>query len=393
MQSSVLTAGIALPGLIDCHVHFREPGLEHKATIASEAAAARRGGIFTVCEMPNTNPPTNTIAALADKVRRADACRSVCDVRFFFGATAHAHLKELEELFTNEAHAELRRHCSGLKLYLDNSTGDMKSDDDVTEAAFELCGRIGIVLVAHCEHSCTNDCAAAATPYTTPITHSIRRPAKSEIASIAEAIDRATRHKTRLHIAHLSTSGGLTLVREARKAGVTVTCEITPHHLFMSTRDYETLLARGKVNPPLRDPEERDGLWQGLLSGEIDCVSTDHAPHLLSEKDSTTGMPPSGLPGVETSLQLMLSVALGHWPHPKDPVPAPLAAQPLTVADLVRCMFTRPNEIFGLGASDAPRLRVEPSDEKVIVNDEQVTKCAWTPYHGWKVKGSFKEIA
>lgn len=378
-----------IPALIDCHVHFREPGLEHKATIASEAAAARCGGVFTCCDMPNTVPPTNTVENFQAKVRIADAVREICDVRFFFGATSHFHLSELERLLTDPTLSALRKHCCGLKLYLDNSTGDMKSEDDVTEAAFVLCGKYNFPLVAHCEHAGTND-RCSCIPYTTPETHSDRRPAISEVTSIVEAISRAERNNTPLHIAHLSTVGGMDAVREAKARGLRVTCEVTPHHLFLSVRDYAFLGARGKVNPPIRYSEDQERLWEGVIDGTIDCVATDHAPHLLSEKDASDGIPPSGLPGVEVSLRLLLSVSLGHWPHPNTS--APPSSMNLTTHQIVRLMHSRPNEIFSLGASSQPSLKLDNSATYTISNENQRTQCGWTPYDGWVVKGDFSFI-
>jgi dihydroorotase len=378
-----------LPGIIDCHVHFREPGLEHKATIATEAAAARSGGVFTVCEMPNTNPGTNTVEALKFKVSKADAVRDICDVRFFFGATEMNHLDELRNIFTAEEHSALKRNCSGLKLYLDNSTGNMKASEEVTHRAFALCAELGIVLVAHCEHANTNDTAAACCPYSDPKSHSDRRPVKSEVESIREAIAIAEKHNTRLHIAHLSTAGGLALVVEAKGRGLPITCEVTPHHLLLSCDDYAVLGGRAKVNPPLRPIDNRGDLWAGVVSGAIDCISTDHAPHLLSEKDAE-GVPPSGLPGVETVLPLMVSIALGHWPHPSDPQP-PISKE-FSMDHIRSLMFENPNKIFGLNADPAPKLTVSAEGIVTILGTNQKTKCGWTPYENWKVKGTISEI-
>ncbi|HRH93455.1 MAG TPA: amidohydrolase family protein, partial [Candidatus Peribacteria bacterium] len=141
-----------LPGLIDCHVHFREPGLEHKATMATEAASAAAGGVTTVCEMPNTIPPTVTVAALADKVRKSNLIEG-CDLRFYFGATEAAHLFTLRELWSGSAgeFQRLKARCSGLKLYLDHSTGNQKVDGGIVEEIFQACKDLGIPLIAHCE--------------------------------------------------------------------------------------------------------------------------------------------------------------------------------------------------------------------------------------------------
>lgn len=383
------------PALIDCHVHFREPGLEHKADMATEGTAAYHGGIRTVCEMPNTNPGTHTVAALADKVERAKRIADKCDIRFYFGAVASAHVAELEALWTKPEHAELKKRCSGLKLYLDNSTGNMKADESVVEEAFALCGRLRIPLVAHCECSCINNEAAEANPPTTVEAHSKRRPESSEVKSIKTAIALAEKYGTVFHVAHLSTAGGLDLVREGRKKGMPITCEVTPHHLFLTTADYPEMQSRIKVNPPIRT-HEKEHLWVGLVDGTIDCIATDHAPHLMSEK-ALGPEAPSGMPGVEVILPLMISIVAGHWPHPTAPPPACLLQKDgslagLTFADLKRMMFDNPNRIFGLGCDAAEAIEVTTEGERVIRNEEMHSKCEWTPYHDWKVKGAWRYL-
>lgn len=388
LERSCLTC----PALIDCHVHFREPGLEHKANMKSEAVAAYYGGITVVCDMPNTQPPTQSIAALSDKVNRAAAASKKVHFYFFLGATAPGHLAELEALWTQPRWSLLKPHCCGLKLYLDNSTGNMKSCTVVTEAAFALCGRLSIPLVAHCEQAEINDAAAKEVPYTTVDTHSLRRPSESEVASVAYAIGLARQHRTPLHIAHLSTAGGLDLIREARAADpeLRLTCEVTPHHLFLSTDDYVCCGARVKVNPPLRHKtQHQNALWEGVLDGTIDCVSTDHAPHTQTEKDAPDGQPPpSGMPGVELVVPLLLTVAAGAWPHPRTTVPAALLAKPLTYDRIVEMMHTNPNRIFGLGLSSTTLVRQFQTSTKWTVDEDLLhSHCRWSPYNGWHLVG------
>ncbi|KAG5508931.1 hypothetical protein GH5_06146 [Leishmania sp. Ghana 2012 LV757] len=390
-------AVVQLPPLIDCHVHFREPGLEQKADIASESTAAYYGGIAAACDMPNTSPPTQSIAALADKVARAKAtAHSDFQLFFFLGATAEAHLQELEELWTNPVHAELKAHCCGLKLYLDNSTGNMKSSHAIVEKSFEVCGRLQIVLVAHCEQSQINDAAAAQHPYDGPASHSLRRPAESEAASVQEAISLARHYRTPLHLAHISTAQSLDFVREARDADPTLqlTCEVTPHHLFLTTSDYSCCGARVKVNPPVRPPKHHEALWAGLLDGTVDCVGTDHAPHTLAEKDhcDAAAQPPSGMPAIEVVVPLLLTVAAGQWPHPTAPKPATLAAaeqqgRALTLEDVVRVLHTNPNRIFKLHQSDAPHRSFDLACEWTVRGEEMHSKCKWSPYEGWRLRG------
>lgn len=391
----------AFPGLIDCHVHFREPGYEYKATMASEATAAKAGGVLTVCEMPNTNPPTVTIAALADKVRRASNIAD-CRMKFFFGVTAEEHLRTLIELWASgtDELQRLKLHCSGVKLYFDHSTGNQKVQEGLLDEIFSACAQYGIPIVAHCEDAATNASASSALTRSTVDAHSDARPAKAEAVAIEQGIDLARKHGAAFHIAHLSTAEGATLVADAKKDGLPVTCEASPHHLFLTVADYGMLGTKAKMNPPLRSQEHRDALWAGILSGTIDCIATDHAPHTLDEK--TSGAPlsaPSGVPGVETMLPLLLSVAQGHWPHPESAAPEILACNDagktsaFTPSHIVRACFDAPNRIFHLGASAEPRVTVDPTAVWTLQGEKLHSLCKWTPFEGWRVHGKVTQTA
>jgi dihydroorotase len=378
---------LRFPALIDCHVHFREPGLTHKADMASEAVSAVSGGVRTACEMPNTVPPTVTIAALADKVRRAAGIPGF-DFRFFFGITQAAHLHAFAELLDSTAAdpRRLRERCCGIKLYLDHSTGDQKVEDELLDSIFALCARHDVVAVCHCEDPATNERAAQAHPGGDVSLHSLRRPPEAEAMAIRRAIDLARTHGTRLHVAHLSTAAGVEMVRDAKKAGVTVTCEVAPHHLFLTTDDYASLGTLGKMNPPLRSREHRDALWAGVMDGTVDCVATDHAPHTLEEKRSGDPLKaPSGVPGVETMLPLLLTVAAGGWPHPSGQRSA--VSGRFGYDDIVRLCFENPNRIFKLGKDGSDTIVVDPEAEWTIRGADLHAKCGWTPFEGWKVTG------
>ncbi|MEK7563244.1 MAG: amidohydrolase family protein, partial [Patescibacteria group bacterium] len=191
---------IIFPGLIDCHVHFREPGLTHKADMASESAAAAAGGVTTVCEMPNTIPATVTVEALADKVRKAERIRNSefrirnCDIRFFMGATEKHHLLALRDIWRSSSPAlrHLKKRCCGLKVYFDHSTGNQGADQETIQEAFKVCGELGIPLVAHCEDAEINSEFGIRNSELRDIsTHSKNRPPESEIAAIKRAIDLA----------------------------------------------------------------------------------------------------------------------------------------------------------------------------------------------------------
>lgn len=376
-----------LPQLVDCHVHFREPGLEWKGDILSEARAAFFGGVSVVCEMPNTNPPTQSIAALYDKIQRAERAKEFCDVRFFFGATSSAHLAELRELWSNPAHQATKARCCGLKLYLDNSTGDMKADDSVTEEAFELCSQLNICLVAHCEHSATNNSCCGKVPYSSAASHSLRRPPISEVRSIEHAIQLAKKYGTKLHVAHLSTGAGLAAVLKARAEGVRVTSEVTSHHLFLTTSAYDREGSRVKVNPPIRETADRDALWEGVFKGQIECFCTDHAPHLLTEKADESN-PPSGIPGVELLIPLLLTAAAGVWPHPSDLPPPSWSTNKLTIERIVTMMHSNPNDIFSLNLPSSEATNFDTARDWVVDETLLHSKCAWSPYHQWNLRGT-----
>ena len=378
---------LLFPGFIDCHVHFREPGYEHKATLVSEAKAAKTGGVTTVCEMPNTNPPTVTVAALADKVRRATDIG--IDARFFFGVTKEPHLATLKEIWTGESEElqRLKARCCGVKLYLDHSTGNQKVEGGIIDEVFHTCAELNISLVAHSEDPDLNEQAATKCDPSGDISlHSRMRPPESEAASIAFAIDKVRRHSEAFHVAHISTAAGIELVRKAKNEGLPITCEACPHHLLLNTDDYTELGTLGKMNPPLRSQDDCNALWAGIADGTIDCIATDHAPHTLSEKRCEPPLSaPSGVPGVETMIPLLLTIA---------------AKQPaiLSYDDILRLCFTNPNRIYSLGkkpikeGSNCDIVIVDPNKEWTISNKNQHTKCGWTPYDGWEITGAIENV-
>jgi len=386
-----IEAGGALlfPGFIDCHVHFREPGLEQKGTMESEMQSALAGGVTTVCDMPNTIPPTVSIEALKEKVRIAEGV-SGSDIRFFFGITESSHIVELERLWTEQSLLSLRMRCCGVKLYLDHSTGNQKATKEAVAEAFRVCARLKIPLVAHCEDSVLNARAAKLNRREDIAAHSNIRAPESEERAIVTAIELAKKSGANLHIAHLSTRRGVAFVAQAKADGLSVTCEVAPHHLFLSTEDYESLGALAKMNPPLRTPEHPEALWAGIADGTVDCVASDHAPHTLAEKQRLPPLSaPSGVPGTGSMIPLLLTVAAGHWPHPRRRSAVPK----LLYGDIRRLCFDRPNEIFSLQRTmiepntSANIALVQPNEEWVLTAASLKSKCGWTPYEGWKVMG------
>jgi len=389
---------LLFPGFIDPHVHFRTPGHEYKGDMESESRSALRGGITTVCDMPNTNPPTVTIADFNGKVRKALEL-SCIDTRLYFGMTKPEHLLQFREFMRSQdgVLARLREWFCGVKLYLEHSTGDQRIESSMVGDVFAACKEFNVLLMAHCEDPETNARAERAHVGIEHVgMHSVVRPAASEARSIAHSIRQVEHYGTRFHVAHVSTKQGVELVRDAKKRGLPVTAEATSHHLFCTTDDYETLGTRIKMNPPVRSAADRDALWEGIADGTIDMVVTDHAPHTIEEKNNPQPLKaPSGVPGVETMIPLLLSVAADRWPHPTSKRPE---AAHLNHRDIRRLCFDNPNRIFGLDKADivtdrkADAVLVDPDAEWVIRAEELASKCGWTPYEGWTVKGKIDRV-
>lgn len=329
--------------------------------------------------------------------RASSVISSCCDIRFFFGATEPQHLIAFRKIWlAGDAHMkELKAHCCGLKLYFDHSTGNQGADMKLIEEAFKLCGELGAPVVCHCEDAKMNDELRMTNYESREIAaHSKMRPPESEEKAIRDALGLAKKFGTHVHIAHLSTKGGLELVRAAKKSGIVVTCEVAPHHLFLTVDHYATLGTLAKMNPPLHTREHQEALWQGIADGTVDCIATDHAPHTLEEKRAGNPLDaPSGVPGVETMLPLLLTVASGHWPHPSAVPPTTYNLQP---HDILRLCFTNPNHIFRLGkqgiveGAQVDLIIVDPAAAWTITGGQLHSKCGWTPYEGWKVFGKIR---
>lgn len=323
-----------LPGLIDPHVHLREPGATHKEDWDSGTAAALAGGFTALLAMPNTQPPITDAEALSIAL---DAARKKarCDYAQYLGAGAD-NIAVLPELASGAA---------GLKMYLDQTYGPLRLDD----------------MTIWMEHF-------ARWPRHLPIV------AHAEDRTLAAVMLLAALYDRPLHIAHVSRREEILLIRRAKERGIKITCEVTPHHLFLTNEDIPALGAgRSEVRPRLATPDDRAALWENLEV--IDCFATDHAPHTLQEKDSPN--PPPGFPGLETALPLLLTaVKEGR----------------LTLEDVVLRMYTNPQRIFALPPQ--PETWIEVDEEAVweIRAAELHTRSAWTPFEGWKVRGRVRRV-
>ena len=291
-----------IPGMIDDQVHFREPGLTNKGDLATESAAAVAGGITSFMDMPNVNPQTTTRAALADKYKLAER-RCSANYAFYLGAT-NRNIDEIRALEVNEA-------C-GIKAFMGASTGDMLVDD--TEALERLFEHAPVLLVTHCEHSPTiwDNEAHAKAKYgeRVPMSEHPRiRSANACLVSSSLAVDLARRHDSRLHVLHLTTAIEMGLFSNAPRNEKRITAEVCVHHLWFDESRYEDLGGKIKCNPAIKTAEDRVALVDALNESRIDIIATDHAPHLLGEKQRSYFKAPAGLPLVQHALLALFDLA------------------------------------------------------------------------------------
>ncbi len=357
-----------LPGVIDPQVHFREPGLEHKEDLQTASHACAKGGVTSFLEMPNTQPLTVTQAALDDKLDRA-ARKCVVNYGFFIGATAH----NLDVL--NSAHP-----ACGIKIFMGSMKGDLLvSEREILERIFASGSRL-IAVHAEDQARITQRRQEFLTPDRAPYHPAIHSQIQDNQAALLAsqlAIALSTRYQRRLHILHLSTAEEVALLRERKQPWITA--EVTPQHLLLDTSAYDRLGTLAQMNPPLRSPENCAALWQGLHDGLLDFIATDHAPHTLAEKAQPYPHSPSGMPGVETSLPLMLTAA---------------SQGRCTVPQVSR--WTSANVARGYGIPRKGEIRVGWDADLVLVDlkrpqpvrrEDLLAKCGWSPFEGWQLVG------
>ena len=358
---------LLMAGAIDCHVHFREPGLTHKATMATESRAAVAGGVTSFFDMPNTVPQTVTVDAVNRKAEIA-AATSVANYAFFIGATND----NLDELLA----ADYNR-VAGIKLFMGSSTGNMLVDEE--QALCRLFEAAPAIISVHAEDEATIKAAREAIEAEyggdAPVSlHTRMRPAEACYKATAHAVELARRYGARLHVAHLTTAAKLALLDPpAPVEEKLITAEVSPHHLTWTTDDYERKGARIKMNPSVKTAEDRAALREALAVGRIDIVATDHAPHLLTEKEGSLFKAVSGAPMVQFSLPVMLGLY--------DP-------------ELVtRVMSDNPARLFGITdrgkiaeGNYADLVLVEKLAEPVTLTDsDALSLCGWTPLAGEKL--------
>lgn len=325
---------IRLPGLIDPHVHLREPGATHKEDWDSGTAAALAGGFTAVLAMPNTHPPVTDSESLEAALEAAHS-KARCDYAQFLGAGPD-NLGVLESLAPRSA---------GLKMYLDQTYGPLRLDEMTLWMEHFQRFPAHLPVVAHAEGR-----------------------------TLAAVILMAALYDRQVHLAHVSLREEILLIREAKQRGIKVTCEVAPHHLFLTREDIPALGAgRSEVRPRLAAPADCQALWDNLEV--IDCFATDHAPHTLAEKDSPN--PPPGFPGLETALPLLLTAV--HQGR-------------LTLAQLITRMYSNPQRIFGLPPQPETWTEVNPDETWEVRAADCYSRCGWTPFEGWQLRGRVRRV-
>ena len=325
-------AVLQLPGLIDPHVHLRDPGQTEKEDFFTGTSAALAGGFTTVIDMPNNTTPITTAERLQEKVKVARE-KTVSDIGFYFGSLGD----NLDEF------PKVSDKVFGLKLYLNQTTGNFLLDKSHLEKIFKAWPEKKPILV-HAEDKTFDD-----------------------------VLDVVRKYPRKIHLCHMSSRYELERVIDAKNAGLPVTCGVTPHHLFLTEGDERILGPFGKMRPPLRSRGDVDFFWKHLSA--IDLIESDHAPHTLPEKQSDN--PPNGVTNLETTLPLLMTA---------------VSENRLTVENIIRLCHEGPATVFAVPTDTKTYVEVDPAASYEIQNEDLFTKCKWSPFNGWKVKGRVLKV-
>lgn len=352
-----------LPGVVDDQVHFRDPGLTHKEDLRTATRACAKGGVTSFLEMPNTKPTTINQDRLNEKLALASE-KCLVNYGFYIGATP-SNTEELKHV----------TRTPGIKIFIGSSTGDLLVDEQ--DALERIFAETTLPICAHCEDEATvranSQRLNGGSKYED---HSKIRDETAAVIATRRAIDLAKRHRHRFHVLHVSTAAETELLRDPQGL---ITAEACPHHLLFNIDDYERLGSLVQINPSIKTSADNDGLWRALKDGRIQAIATDHAPHTLEEKQQAYPKSPSGLPAVENSLALML-----------DCVNAGICS----IESVVHWMCDAPARIWDLVGKgridegyDADLVLVNLNMKQTIRNEDQQTKCGWSPWHGTTLQG------
>jgi len=354
-----------LPGVIDTQVHFREPGLTHKEDLASGSRAAVMGGVTAVFEMPNTKPNTDSAEAIRDKVDRARGMW--CDHAFYVGAT-NANAEELAEL-------ERLPGTAGVKVFMGASTGDLLVSDDATLARVLRSGQRRVAI--HAEDEARMQARLGERIPSDAASHPVWRDDESALLATRRILGLARAAGRRIHVLHVTTPAELELLGQNKDIA---TCEVTPQHLTLAGEEaYPRIGTLAQMNPPIRSGAHRDGLWYWLNQGVPDVIGSDHAPHTLEEKNKPYPDSPSGMPGVQTLLPLLLTHA---------------AAGRLSMQRVIELTSAGAQRVFGLTGKgriaagyDADVTVVDLKARWTVERDWLQSKSGWSPFEGMEMTG------
>ena len=354
---------VVIPGVVDDQVHFRDPGLTHKEDLHTATRACAKGGVTSFLEMPNTKPTTTTCDRLVEKLMLASE-KCLVNYGFYIGATP-ANLDELKTA----------KRTPGIKIFIGSSTGDLLVDDQ--QALERIFAETTLPICAHCEDEATVRANSlrlgGGSKYED---HSQIRDEAAAVIATKRALDLAIRHRHRFHVLHVSTAAETELLRDPQGL---ITAEACPHHLFFNIDDYERLGSLVQMNPSIKTSADNEGLWRALKDGRIQVIATDHAPHTLEEKQQPYPKSPSGLPAVENSLALML-----------DCVNAGICS----LESVVHWMCDAPARVWDMVGKgriaegyDADLVLIDLGKKQTVRNENQQTKCCWSPWDGVTLQG------
>lgn len=367
-KQTIVANGLhVLPGVIDSQVHFREPGLTHKEDLESGTRAAILGGVTTIFEMPNTNPATTTVELFQDKLNRAKN-RAHANYAFFIGA-GHDNISEIGKL-------ELMPHCSGVKIFMGSSTGSLLVEDDASLEKILGFGRRRVIVHSEDEMR-LRERKHIAVDSADVHNHPVWRDVETAVSSTTRLLKIARKTGRKIHVLHVSTGEEMDILKDQKDIA---TVEVLPQHLTLYAPDcYDRLGTYAQQNPPIREKRHLDRIWKALLDGTVDVIGSDHAPHTREEKDRPYPSSPSGVPGVQTLVPIMLN-------HVHD--------GKLSLHRFVELVTTNPCRVFGVKNKgqlregfDADVTIVDLKKSKTIDNSWIASKCGWTPFHGMKVTG------
>lgn len=358
---------LMLPALIDPHVHFRIPGASHKEDWITASYAALFGGITTVFDMPNNTPNCTNLSAFKEKEaliqKQLDLGGIPLRFHLYFGATKD-NLSEIPKV---------KDHLIAIKVFMGSSTGDLLVDDNETlEAIFKMAKDLDLLVALHAEdEKIISHNKMIYENETDPAIHSKIRDREAAKTAVTKAINLSSKYGTRICILHLSTEDEVSLVKQAKKQGLPVFAEVTPHHLFLNQESYKKFGNKVKVNPPLREEKDQAALWKGIHDGVIDYIGTDHAPHTLSEKILAYKEAPAGIPSIELLLPLLLTA---------------VDRGKIDLETLVKLTRTNIEKIFRL-KEQTDFILVDLASSKKFRDEELKTKCQWSPYSDQMLKG------